>query len=278
MSKFNKKQRIIIFIIMLVMGLGFITKTMENRNLLTNIAYDSFMMIKYTLIEKPSNLVHGWFDDFSRLWTALDENDQMKKEMSQQPQFEAAYNESQRALKELEELNKLVSSMTSYSCVQSNVIYRDVNMWNSFITIDKGTKDNIKKDMAVINSKGLIGRISEVGETTSKVKLLTSEDKSNKVSVRIEVNKNQTAEAILENYDSNTSNYLVHLFDNNIDLEAGKTVITSGNGGVFPSGILVGTVSSVEDLNNQIGKTVFVKPAVDYNDFDYVAVINSGGE
>ena len=50
-------------------------------------------------------------------------------------------------------------------------------------------------------------------------------------------------------------------------------VITSGKGGVYPSGLLIGTVNTIEELSNSIGKTIYVKPAADFQNFDYVQVI-----
>ena len=55
-------------------------------------------------------------------------------------------------------------------------------------------------------------------------------------------------------------------------------VVTSGKGGGYPSGLLIGTVESVQALNNQIGQTIYVKPIEDFQSFSIVSVIGEKGE
>ena len=54
--------------------------------------------------------------------------------------------------------------------------------------------------------------------------------------------------------------------------------MTSGLGGVFPSGLLVGTVSEVSELTNAVGMNVYVKPASDFSNFNYVSVVKMKSE
>lgn len=132
--------------------------------------------------------------------------------------------------------------------------------------------------MAVISGNGLIGKVIDVGQLTSKVRLLTSQDQLSKVSVKISIDENKAVEAILEEYNLEKNSYVVRLFSETDEIGVDMDVVTSGSGGVFPKGVLVGKVNEIVELQNEIGKIVYVTPAVDFNAFNYVAVINKAGD
>ena len=107
-------------------------------------------------------------------------------------------------IKELKELLNLNSTHSSFYIVHARVLSRNNIYWLNTLTIDKGTNDGIKKDMAVITTNGLIGKISKTTKTTSEVKLLTSDDITYKTSVIIRVD-NKDYYAILNGYDTETN-------------------------------------------------------------------------
>ncbi|MEG1639188.1 MAG: rod shape-determining protein MreC, partial [Erysipelotrichaceae bacterium] len=147
-------------------------------------------------------------------------------------------------------------------------------MWNSHITINRGSKDNIKKDMAVVSNQGLIGCVESVNLKTSVVKLLTSEDRKQKVSVKIAISDTESTEGILDYYDSDQGVFIVKLFSNNEQVKKNMNVISSGLGGKYPSGLYIGKIKKVTELENQIGKMLLVAPGADFMNFHYVSVIN----
>ena len=79
-------------------------------------------------------------------------------------------------------------------------------------------------------------------------------------------------EGILESYDTNEQAYVVSLLDDQA-VEEGMQVVTSGKGGIYPSGLFVGTVKKVETLDNQLGQVIYVEPLSNFQYFDYVSVI-----
>lgn len=239
----------------------------------SSLVYDGFTMLRYGLIEQPFHTIQSWMDDFSSLWAAKEENDILKMEIAQQPQVQADLEEAQKKNAEYEKMFGLAETI-SYDKIYANVLVRDQETWNSELTINKGAQDNIKVDMAVLSNTGVIGKISEVNEFTSKVKLLTSQDRLNNVSVKINLGSDNVSEGILERYDTNGGYFVIHLFDDTAEIAKDMKVITSGKGGVYPSGLLIGTVYSVESLKNQIGKSVYVKPSASFQSFDIVMIIN----
>ena len=98
-------------------------------------------------------------------------------------------NESlEKEIQELKEALELNKTLTEYKPINATILSRNKSYWYNTITIDKGKKDGIKKDMAVITSKGLIGKISSTSYTSSEVKLITSDDINFKVSIAIKTN------------------------------------------------------------------------------------------
>ena len=81
-----------------------------------------------------------------------------------------------------------------------------------------------------------------------------------------------SVEGILESYDTNEQAYVVSLLDDQA-VEEGMQVVTSGKGGIYPSGLFVGTVKKVETLDNQLGQVIYVEPVSNFQYFDYVTVI-----
>lgn len=182
-------------------------------------------------------------------------NDTLKKEISE--------------LKELLELNK---TLTEYTPINSTVLSRNKSYWFNTLTIDKGKNDGIKEDMAVITSKGLIGKISKVYTSSSEVKLITSDDINYKVSIAIKNNDNDIY-AILNGYDQKQKLFKVIWVNKTVTIEKNTQVVTSGLGELFPAGIYVGTVEKVETDKYNLSQTLYIKNDQNFNSIHYVTVL-----
>ena len=126
--------------------------------------------------------------------------------------------------------------------------------------------------MAIINKDGLIGRISKVNKLMSEIKLITTNDVNSKISVVIE-NGDENVYGIMSGYDSNNNELLITLTTKNIDIKNDSLVKTTGLGGVFPSGIIVGSVVTSKSDNYDVGKIVLVRPIATIDDIRYVSVL-----
>lgn len=270
-KRFTTVQKILIGIISVITLFGFFT-VVSGPNEASKQGYDMFTMLRYSLIEHPVETFKGWVEDLSYLRDVQEENEQLNSILSSQDMYKAELEEKERIIAELEELMNFDSNAT-YKKVYATIVGRDANTWSNIISLNKGEKDGIAKDMAVISNKGLVGKVVEVNKNTCKVKLLTTENKDVSVAVQIAVNDSATTAGILEYYDGATSRYNVQVFDANVEIKEGMKVVTSGSGGVFPSGILVGEVEKVTSLYNSKGRIVTVIPSVSFNDFDYVAIL-----
>ncbi len=289
MSKFTRTQKILMCLIGFFLALGLLFQGMRHSGI-GDIGYSVLSYLKYGLIDYPLTSVKNFASDFSNLWRVQEENDYLKEQLSMSENYQALYENTLREKKELEELLEMNESLEDFHRISAKVIGRDVSYWNDQITLDVGSDDGIKEDMIVVNSQGVVGKVVKVQSSTCIVKLLTCEDKSNKVAVRINFQEEaedasedeqksekkneraQSVEGILESYDSNEQAYVVSLLDDQ-KVEEGMRVVTSGKGGVYPSGLFVGTVKKVESLENQLGQVIYVEPVSNFQYFDYVSVI-----
>lgn len=270
-KRFTRIQKILISMIVVFLLFGLITLA-TGGNALSRFGYDAFSVVKYSLVDHPVEVVKNWKEQLDALKTVYNENDDLKKIIASQDMYKAELDEKTRIIEELEELYDLEVS-ANYEKINAEVMSRDISTWSNTVTLNKGSKDGIEVDMAVVSSKGLIGKISEVNANTCKVKLLTTENGDASVSIKVELKDGTTTDGILENYTASNNRYNIQLFDANAKIEKGLSVITSGNGGVFPPGILVGKVNSEEEAYDNKGKKLIVRPSVDFNDFSYVAIL-----
>lgn len=182
-------------------------------------------------------------------------------------------NESlEKEIQELKEALELNKTLTEYTPINATILSRNKSYWYNTITIDKGKKDGITEDMAVITSKGLIGKISSVSLTSSEIKLITSDDINFKVSIAINTNKVDNY-AILNGYDKKTDLIKATGIDKTTNINIGDKVLTSGLGEKFPGGIYIGTVEKIESDKYNLSKTVHIKTYQNFNDIHYVTVL-----
>lgn len=180
--------------------------------------------------------------------------------------------EIKNELDELKEINDLTSSLSDFTYEVASVVERNKMYWFNTITINKGKKDGLKEDMIVISNKGLIGKINKVGSNTSEIKLITTNDVNFKVSVMIKTN-DDTIYGIMSGYEYNTNELLITSTNKSVDIEKNSLVYTSGMGGIYPSGILIGNVSNIVDDEYQVSKIIKVKPISDFNNLKFVIVL-----
>ena len=156
-----------------------------------------------------------------------------------------------------------------FKLIPAEVIARDASTWWHTVTINRGKEDHIETDMPVVTDEGLVGKTTTVSNTISVVFLVT--DENCKVAASVE----GTREQGIVSGERVTTGWL-HCLDLNFltkqaNLQPGQKAYTSGVGGVFPSGLLIGTVKSfqVRELDGQAKLT----PAVDLSHLEDVFVV-----
>jgi len=135
------------------------------------------------------------------------------------------------------------------------------------IFVGKGKEEGIEKNMVVVNAQGLVGRIIEV--YPHQAKILTILDKRSKVGVRDESTRDI---AILQGKGKEEKCELVYL-PNKVSVKVSDKVITSGLGGLFPKGILVGEISLIKKNPYRLFQYVEVTPYVDFRKLEELFII-----
>ena len=144
--------------------------------------------------------------------------------------------------------------------------------WYNNLTIDKGKNNGIEEGMIVINSTGLIGKIVNVSTFSSDVKLITTNDTNNKISVTV-ASGNKKLTGLINVYNYEEGFLKVEGISNTETVNIGDFVYTSGLGGVFPSGILIGRVDSIVTDVYDLAKIINVKPSASFDDINYVTIL-----
>ena len=179
----------------------------------------------------------------------------------------AELSEAQETASRLEDLLGLQSTY-SLKSVAARVIGTSGDAWTKTVTIDKGTSDGFTVNMPVTNSAGVIGQIIEVSATSSVVRLIT--DEGSGVSAMIQSTR---AQGMLQGQPDGS--LLLSYVPIDAEVETGDMVVTSGIGGVYPKGLPLGRVSSVENADNALYYTIVVDAFASVENQEEVLVITS---
>jgi rod shape-determining protein MreC len=148
----------------------------------------------------------------------------------------------------------------------SAVIGRDPSPFLHYVIINRGSNDGILRGMPVVTDQGLVGRVDAVIADAARVQLIT--DPASSVNVRL-----QNAETEASLVGSVTGDTLLELVPQDVVIETGDLVLTSGLGGGYPPDLIVGQVASVRSRDFDLFQQATVQPVVDFNRLQIVLVI-----
>ena len=243
------------------------------QNSITNIGYSAWTYLKYGLIQYPLSSIGNAVNDFANLWHAYDDNEYLSKQLAEQKNYQTAYEDERNKNKQLEGLLEMKGGFGDAKTISVSVLERSSDSWLQTVTISAGKKQGVEKNMLVATSDGAIGLVESVQTMTSTVQLLTSQHLSNDIAIKMSLEDGKSVEGVLQSYDTEKKAYRVSLFDNDAIVTKGQKVATSGKGGNYPSGILIGEVKDVSLNDDSIISTVYVSPVSNMKSFDYCLVI-----
>lgn len=238
---------------------------------------DSVAVVEYYVIKKPIEFVSNLFNEYNELKDVYNENKILKEKLAAYASVEVNTDVLSNEIDDLKKALDLQQLATDYDVKTATVISRDASSWTSEITIDLGSMAGVKKDMVVVASKGMVGKVTSVTEVSATVQLLTTEKPISDLPVQI-MNGDQNVYGLLKGYDVDSKCYEVTLLSNVDKLEENAKVITSGLGGdqKAPKGIYIGTAEGMDVSSDGTTKTLKVKPAEDFSDLSYVSVVFRG--
>ena len=260
---------VIVIVILVILSYGL--KKKKNLNVVESIIKDSIVSVE-NVIFYPFRYTIDSFNEYKELKKVREENDLLKTSIDRIKSIETENIELRQELENMKKELNITYTLSDYEYLNSTVVSRDINYWYNTITINKGKNSGIKEEMPVINATGLIGKVVSCTNYTSVVKLITTSDTDNKISVSI-VSDGEKLNGLINGYDYKSKLLEVEGISNTKTVRVGDIVYTSGLGGVFPSGILIGTVESITTDSYDLSKIINVKPSADFEDLNYVSVL-----
>lgn len=213
-------------------------------------------------VTRPLRSLGSWFSNLgvSRTEVAL-----LRKQNSELRTLNAALEEARQENERLRALVKFVGTRDLES-LGARVTGRAPNSWQGVITIDRGTADGVEAGMPVIGDAGLLGQTIAVTAHSAKVRLITDQ----RSGVAAVVQSSRVEGVARGSIDRQLT---LDFVSREATIRAGDVVLTSGIGGVYPKGLIIGEVTSVNRQANALSPTVVIRPSARLADIEEVLVL-----
>lgn len=223
-------------------------------------------------ISSVSDGVQGFFARITEYEEIKVENKDLKDKLSE---AENQLRNAQRAIAENEQLRAALEMKKrgqNFQFEAAEIIARGNDNLSATFTIDKGTMSGIAVDNCVITIDGMVGYISEVGTNWAVITAVTD----TAMEASAVVSRTRDVASAEGDFDLMKQGRLkLSYLEKDAQLVRGDTVETSGLGGLFPKGVVLGTVEDVRSESHGITKYAVIKPAVELGRVNHVLVIKS---
>lgn len=212
------------------------------------------------LLSEPVEATERLFANLEELVDLRAENARLKAEHERLLDW-------QRTASRLEAENRALAKLLNLapdphtSFITARVVGDQVGAFVREMLVAAGARDGLKKGQAAMTGDGLAGRVADVGQRSARILLLT--DINSRIPVLVERTRDR---AILAGDNSNRPQLLY--LKPQTELKAGDRIVTSGDGGVFPAGLPVGVVDSIDD------GIVVIAPFVDWDRLEYLRIVD----
>ena len=242
---------IVLIIIVILSNIG------QNKISVQNTVSKVFTPLQNGIIY-AKNKITGNSGDLAKISSLQSENQSLK--------------DSNSKLQEntLKEYLNLKNKYADYSTVPGYIIERTYSNYDKIVTINIGSDDGIEANMPVISEQGLVGRVLSVTKNTAKVETIV--DTASTVSANVSSAKESM---LIKGTISSTNELRATSIPTESTILQGDEIVTSGLGGIYPKGILIGTVDNVVNTKNEMDRYATVKTATDFNSLSEILVITS---
>lgn len=240
------------------------------------------------IISVPLTPVQGFFTDigskieegfsfFSDIEAVKNENEELKvriKELEKKNRELASF---ESKIDELRLALNLKAQFDDYTIVGANIVAIDPGNWFNIFKVDRGSNEGLQADFPVVtNTKALVGRVLSSDMTSSKVITIIDEDSA----VAGWISKAGGGRAIVRGDLKLKEKGLCRLdyIPLDIDVSVGDIVETSGLGGIYPKGIIIGKVIEVRVTNSEMNRYAIIKPEADFKRLEEVYILKSRTE
>jgi rod shape-determining protein MreC len=226
-------------------------------------------------IARPFEDAYGWVNDMRK---AKEKNKKLRAELKRLRQQRAQQKNAEAEAKRLESILKYERSPTfpgDYLAVNAEVMTPASGPFEQTIVIAGGENREIRIDDAVINEDGLVGRISQVGPTTSKVTLVSDPGFA---ASALDLQSKSNAEGIVRHPATGSDVLMLDGVKVEEQVRNGDSIVTSGwrrpdLSSLYPGGISIGRITSYSQNDVNPDKQIQVEPSVDFSSLDAVIVL-----
>lgn len=212
-------------------------------------------------------------DNFDTLKEVRAENDELKSRVDELTIDNTRLRQEQYELERLRELYQLDENYSDYEKIGAHVIANNGSNWFNDFTIDKGSNDGVKVDCNVLAGSGLVGIVTEVGPDYARVRSII--DDSSNISAMIL----STSDICMVRGDlqlaSDGKIHFENLPNNDNEIQVGEQVVTSHVSSRFVQGLFIGYISDIQVDSNNLTRSGYITPAVDFSNLQEVLVITT---
>lgn len=210
-------------------------------------------------------------EELNQIRQLLDENARLKEQIAELTSENTILQQERYELTRLRELMDMKEKYSQYDTVGARIISRDSGNWYSDFIIDKGYEDGIVTDMNVMASGGLVGRVTSVGPNWARVTSIIS-DNSNVSGAVMPSGDNLIVSGDLKLMRSGVIRFS-QLLDSDNKVDQGSKVVTSSISDKYLSDILIGYIDTIELDANNLTKSGYITPVVDFEHLEEVLIV-----
>lgn len=228
-------------------------------------------------MQKGINQIGTWLgdicDNFDTLQQVRKENEKLQAKVDDLITENNNLQEEKYELERLQALYKLDQNYAEYEKTGAHVIGNDSGNWFSTFTIDKGSNDGIKEDMNVIAGSGLVGIVIKVGPTWSTVRSII-DDSSNVSAMSLSTRDKCMVRGDLSLINDGKIRF-EQMENNDNKVQVGDQIVTSHISPKYLQGILIGYISEITVDSNNLTRSGYITPVVDFKNLQEVLVITT---
>lgn len=266
-----KNKLAVTIVVLSVAFLGIIIFSVKSNSNIISSGVGSVISPLQKIVYTVNDKIKNSFEFFLNFSKVKEENEELKAKNAELENKLIEYNRMKDENTRLREMFDYSEANENYDYIGCNIVgYSGGNISDGYI-IDKGTQDGVEKDMIIITSVGLVGKVTKAESNFSIVKTILNEN----IAVAAMVESTRETTGILQGITDNKKNNQTKLSNIPIDsqIKEGDVILTSGLGGMYPKEIRIGEVVSVEVDSVGVMKTAIVKPYVDFSKLEELFVV-----
>lgn len=265
----NKFLWLLLLIIAISVALmNFTTTHRDNITLVEKLVRDAYIPMQGGVSSFKVNW-DGWigvFGEKNRLQQQIKELEAENGKLAFENQSLREYKQESMRLRRM--LNFENTTRENYDLLAVRVIARSPNNWYRCITIDRGSRQGVKKDMPVISPGGLVGVVASVSQNSAQVSLITDRE----MAVGAIIQKTRETNGIIEGLGNSNQLRMINI-PYYSKIKQGDLIVSSGLSAIYPPGIMIGTVTEITREPNGLLLSAAIRPAVSFDKLEEVFVV-----